>query len=80
MHYDTLLKNWHAGHCLDASPCSIVKPSVLSVKPLSFDRKYRPDVNVRNPIYTRDNCIFGTLNIALRTNAIRKIFFVKKRL
>jgi hypothetical protein len=25
MHYDTLLKNWHAGHCLDASPCSIVK-------------------------------------------------------
>jgi hypothetical protein len=24
-----------------------------------------------------DNCIFGTLNIALRTNAIRKIFFVK---
>jgi hypothetical protein len=27
-----------------------------------------------------DNCIFGTLNIALRTNAIRKIFFVKKGL
>jgi hypothetical protein len=52
MHYGTLLKIWHAGHCLDASPCSIVKPSVLSAKPLSFDRKYGPNVNVRNPIYT----------------------------
>jgi hypothetical protein len=28
----------------------------------------------------RNNCIFGTPNIALRTNAIQKIFFVKKGL
>jgi hypothetical protein len=52
MHYGTLLKNWHAGHYLDASPCSIVKIFSFECKTSQFDRKYRANVNVRNPIYT----------------------------
>jgi hypothetical protein len=44
MQLDTPRKNLACGSLVNASACSSVKPSILSVKTLSYDRKYRAKV------------------------------------
>jgi hypothetical protein len=44
MQLGTLRKNLACGSLVNASTCSSVKPSILSVKTLNYDRKYRAKV------------------------------------